>query len=268
MDLNVKLEELEIDSSNAQKSLICDANASHCNPFYENVGDQVEISSEISKKREQIFGSCRCRNNNNSKNLLGTSSISSNRFKPRKKRGILKEPMLKEVAKSCICKLSHHKKDVTSISDELLNRLTLHAKDDSDGVTTFKDFHTLADTHASNAAAAAAAISSTSSQSDDELYSRQSFKNLRSKMHRKVRRIPKVLEPSGNLVAGAEGGSGVGAGEGTSAGSNGGATCSMQARVSPNQLECDVTINEIASYFELLYIPKKMSSEVLTMFYS
>lgn len=69
--------------------------------------------------------------------------------------------------------------------------------------------------------------------------------------------------PNGSPLAGGSSGSSNGAAP--SASSSAAASCSQQARL--NAMPCDVTIDEMASYFEtLVYIPKKMSTMAEMMY--
>ncbi|XP_052894519.1 uncharacterized protein LOC128301891 isoform X1 [Anopheles moucheti] len=71
--------------------------------------------------------------------------------------------------------------------------------------------------------------------------------------------------PSGNAAAGGSSPTNSSSTNTCSASSSAAASCSQQARL--NAMPCDVTIDEMASYFEtLVYIPKKMSSMAEMMY--
>lgn len=222
------------------------------NPFYAPF--QTEDAKWRSRRaKEEIFGPpCKCRDSDKTRLILNATKFKSKR-RLKNGHGVIREPVLKEVAK-CLhnCIKVKSEPSPTELSEELKSHLTL------DGSTTDKqkqkfglrddnqiDFRSLIDK--------SAALGQTS-HSDDELYTRRSFKGFRSKVMRRTRFKSKTDGTETDQLS-------------LSTASNPSNTspssCSQQARLN---IGCDVTINEIASYFELLYIPKKMSSMAQNMY--
>lgn len=233
------------------------------NPFF------VKRSASESKETKKLFGSrksdesdkssnkkqCNCARNReiSSDNPLVRTSFKS-KHKKKEKKSFIREPRLKYIGK-CLhqCALSSMKARSVSeseigstsrrgsdidLSSELKTHLMLGGKDPKS--TTFgekqqnlTDFRTIIEQ-----------CSSISLEESTHDYSQKSFKTLRGKDARFRSKTP----PASSAVA-----------AGPSNSSN--SSCSQQAR-----MQCDVTINEIASYFELLYIPKKMSSMAESMY--
>lgn len=229
------------------------------NPFYAPF--QTDESKWRSRRaREEIFGaSCRCRTAEDKTRLI----LNATKFKSKRRRsgggGLIQEPRLKEMAK-CLheCIKVKTEPSAAELSDELQSHLTLEgasggAKDHHhrNGRSTFGvrddnqlDFRALIDKTTPRQ----------TSLSDDELYTRKSFKGFRSKVLRRSRfKMSKADDESTSLTASTQ----------ANASNSSPSSCSQQARLN---IGCDVTINEIASYFELLYIPKKMSSMAQNMY--
>lgn len=226
------------------------------NPFYAPFQtDDVKWRSR--RAREEIFGaslssSCKCRSSDDKRRSI----LNATKFKSKKRRsgggGIIKEPVLKEVAK-CLhnCIKVKAEPSPTELSEELKSHLTLDGLKSNKGNNSFGirddshlDFRSLIDK---------SPASSQASLSDDELYTRRSFKGFRSKLLRRSRFKVKDGTESGYLTPPPQ----------PSASNSSPSSCSQQARLN---ITCDVTVNEISSYFELLYIPKKMSSMAQNMY--
>lgn len=249
-----KLDELEIVPS-TPVVMLKDVNLPlNLNPFYAPFqSDDAKWRSR--RAREEIFGSsvsCKCRTSNDKTHTI----LNTTKFKSKKRRsgsggGLIREPVLKEVAK-CLHNCIKVKSEPSAIelSEELQSHLVLEGAISDKLKSTFRlrddnqlDFRSLIDK---------SPAMSSASQSDDELYTRRSFKGFRSKLLRRPRL--KVKNDSADRLSPPPQ---------QSASNSSPSSCSQQARLN---IGCDVTINEIASYFELLYIPKKMSSMAQNMY--
>lgn len=267
-----KLDELEIVPSMPPTVPLKDVNLPlSLNPFYAPF--QTDDAKWRSRRaREEIFGrtqapangSCKCRSSSDDKTRM---ILNTTQFKSKKRRSgssggcnggvVIREPVLKEVAR-CIHNCLKNKTvdpNAAELSEELQSHLTLENVTGKGTRTTFGalrddqqiDFRALIDRHATNE------DDSPASLSDDELYTRRSFKGFRSKVLRRSRFKAKPQDGDASTASTPQ----------PNASSSSPYSCSQQARLN---IGCDVTINEIASYFELLYIPKKMSSMAQNMY--
>lgn len=244
------------------------------NPFY------VKSSESDTNESIKLFGSKDSDNNNkkctctktykNGREDSGKSEniplIRSTQFKVKYKKketknSFIKEPLLKDIGK-CLHHCALALKAVTEndatndddgendLSIELKSHLTLskESKEQTFGhKERFSDFRSIIE-QCSNISLASEGESSSSHD-----YSKKSFKTLRNIRESRLRSKtpPTHLEPSSASTNSA-----------SASTSSANSSCSQQARMQ----QCDVTINEIASYFELLYIPKKMSSMAESMY--
>lgn len=271
-----KLDELEIVPSMPPAVLLNDVNLPlSLNPFYAPFQtDDVKWRSQ--QAREEIFGKtppsvassfCRCRSTSDDKTrtILNATKFKSKRRQNGSGSGgvVIREPVLKEVVR-CIhnCLKAKASTESTDLSDELESHLTLEGMKvrDTRSRSTFGalrddqqlDFRALIDRNITTG------DDSPASLSDDELYTRRSFKGFRSRILRRSRLKSKLMNMSNGVASAATTSS-----TQPNASSSSPSSCSQQARLN---IGCDVTINEIASYFELLYIPKKMSSMAQNMY--
>ncbi|XP_063698715.1 uncharacterized protein LOC134829543 [Culicoides brevitarsis] len=215
------------------------------------------MSSEESDKSNKCCGKCET---SDVPGLVRNTFKSKHKKKERK--SFIREPRLKLIGR-CVhqCALNSMKtrsfseseiarRSEIDLSTELESHLSLQTSLENTKGTTFgdkqqnlSDFRTIIE-QCSNIS-----LTEGTASKDPKLdYSQKSFKTLRN--HAPHARFRSKTPPAVS-VASTSG----------AANSSSSSSCSQQAR-----MQCDVTINEIASYFELLYIPKKMSSMAESMY--
>lgn len=264
----LKLKELEIGSPIPTIKLEDEHLPLSMNPFFTK--NNKETTSHTTKTL--LFGksrTCKCSNNNKTIEKSGLQPIRSTIFKSKKKQeqnNIIKEPLLKNIG-ICVhqCLLSSKqnnsngdKEDDLELSDELEAHLSLN--NDSSTTTcqfTHKgnnlwDFRSIAEQCSKISASSTSPISSGTNDKTPTDFSNQCFKHFRSKQFGRIQQSEASSSNNNESTV-------------TNNSHGGGSSCSQQARIQHTS-GCDVTINEIASYFELLYIPKKMSSMAESMY--
>lgn len=264
-----KLQKLEISATIPSVKLLDEHLPLTLNPFY------VKSSASDANDSIKLFGNkesdsnnkkqCTCSTKKTCKNgredsgvpLIRGTQFKSKLKKKQTRNSFIKEPLLKDIGKClhhCALALKARnvlEKDVTDDDDdgeielsiELKSHLTL-SKESTERTfggrnERFSDFRTIIE-QCSNIS-----LASEEASTSHHDYSHSSFKTLRNAKESKLRaKTPPAASVASNSTA-----------------TSNNSSCSQQAR-----MQCDVTINEIASYFELLYIPKKMSSMAESMY--
>lgn len=256
-----KLDKLEISAAIPVIKLLDEHLPLELNPFF------MKSAGNATNKSKVLFGSCvnecdskiQCtckekRGENSGKNETVRGTAFKSKYK-RKRNSFIREPLLKDIGK-CLhhCALAlKARKDVANdpgseidLSMELKSHLILgkESKKPTFGQNkSFSDFRSLIE-QCSNISLA------TRPEQTSHDFTQKSFKTLRNSNKESIDRS-KLRTRSPSLPPNAV----------VSGSTSSSSSCSQQAR-----MQCDVTINEIASYFELLYIPKKMSSMAESMY--
>lgn len=173
---------------------------------------------------------------------------STTNFKPSKNERTVEKSKKGSIIKEAILKLNNPEVNCFSdnVTDTLMkksSKLNISCKNSKifDHGTVTKDFKTLN-------------INQDPKQVKDDTSIQDNYETSSEPQRARSNTMPS-LKKSPGPGGGSNGQSDV---SGTSSGSSNSNTCSVQARISPPS--CDITIDELASYFEeFVHIPKKMS---------
>lgn len=266
-----KLDKLEMSTTIPTVKLLDEHLPLTLNPFYvkssaNETNESIKLFGNVSKESyNKKHCTCTKRREDSGKSentVRGNATFKSKHKTKQTRNSFIKEPLLKDVGK-CLHHCALALKAVRSVNQEtcstrtndgeidlssdLESQLTLskEPKEHTFGQKErFSDFRTIIE-QCSNISLASESPDSSASSHD---YSQKSFKTLRNSKESKLR---SKIHPASSVAGPSS----------ASASCPNSSSCSQQARI-----QCDVTINEIASYFELLYIPKKMSSMAESMY--
>lgn len=233
------------------------------NPFYMR-NNSYDCTAELEYEKEKLFGpKCNCIKETKSNKFPEHSILHQKQFKQRKKTEpkILKQPTLKLVEKCLnhgLGKPNSEIMDPTSEqnSNDSVESLEINSRNWSIQDGDFADFKSLITECASL---------TLSTSTVPQLHKSKNYRTQQTKASTKDRKSP---VSSSTIISDSRTNSfddQVASTSTANAASHGTASCSQQALM--NQTNCDVTIDELASYFEtFVYIPKKMSSMAEMMY--
>lgn len=251
------LEQLEIVPNPVQSKIIPEKDL--LNPFFMR-NNTYDCTTAFDYEKEKLFGTkCNCIKDTKSNKFLEHTILNQKQFKQRKKteQKLLKQPTLKLVEK-CL----NHGLGKDPLTEQIVNdsveTLEVNSKNWSIQDSDFADFKSLITECASL---------TLSSCPDTQLHKSKNFRTVHTKQpstkdRRYISPVPSAATAIGDsrTVYGSEPVAST-----SSSSLHGNASCSQQALM--NETNCDVTIDELASYFEtFVYIPKKMSSMAEMMY--